>query len=416
MVGAAGISLVASAALFATQASTTAVAASGKSAAAPSSEIQLFASRVETLGANSYPNSFAGAVLTPAGITDVYVRPSSDSPLINAIKAINTSGYPVDVVDTSRSYAQLNALNARLGAAYEQLKQSGIELAQSWPDPPSGSVRVSIVAPNTFDLSALASRLAVTGKTSSPVTASNYLNAASTFLTSEFGPGITVQSTYGQTGVSAGRTNDIAPFYDGDQITGGQYGALCTAAYAMTSNATGQTFMLTAGHCGSGTWSTQAQQMGNTYSSYFEDGSENDFQTIDVPGGAIAEVWGNGGTLYPVSGQLLPAVGTQITFDGSVTGEVTNNNVTATNAIDYSVYDSLNNTYYNAYPMVQAYNPNGYTICQPGDSGGPVFQRTSGSNVNAVGTIVAYDAGTGECSAEQIGTEESVSNTSLLTD
>lgn len=183
----------------------------------------------------------------------------------------------------------------------------------------------------------------------------------------------------------------------------------------MRGNASGNTFMLTAGHCGSGTWSTQAQQMGNTSTAYFENGSENDFQTIYVPSGAIADVWGNGGALYPASGQLLPAVGVQITFDGSITGEVTNNNVSAVNATDYNVYDSLNNTYYNAYPVVQAYNPYGHTVCQPGDSGGPVFQRTSGSNVNAVGTIVAAYGNGSSCSAEQIGTEESVSNTSLLT-
>ncbi len=98
-----------------------------------------------------------------------------------------------------------------------------------------------------------------------------------------------------------------------------------------------------------------------------------------------------------------------------MTGEVTNNDVIAINATDYNVYDSLNDTYYDAYPVIQAGNPAGYTVCQPGDSGGPVYQRTANSNnVNAVGTIVAYYSGTGVCSAEQISTEESYSNTSLI--
>ena len=50
---------------------------------------QLFASQVETLGANSYPDSFTGAVYTPAGVTDIYANPTTDSALVAAVAALN---------------------------------------------------------------------------------------------------------------------------------------------------------------------------------------------------------------------------------------------------------------------------------------------------------------------------------------
>src|SRR5579875_3219501 len=82
-------------------------AASGATgaSAAPSAGVQLFASKVETLGAKRYASSFAGAVLTPGGVTDVYAVPGADGGLSKAIDAINPSRYPVKVLAASRSYS-----------------------------------------------------------------------------------------------------------------------------------------------------------------------------------------------------------------------------------------------------------------------------------------------------------------------
>jgi len=100
----------------------------------PSVDIQLFASEVETLGAYHFADSFAGAVLTPAGVTEVYALPASDGSLIRAIDAINPSGYPVQVLAASRSYNQLNALSAKLIAVASSLGARGVTLTRSAPD------------------------------------------------------------------------------------------------------------------------------------------------------------------------------------------------------------------------------------------------------------------------------------------
>ena len=391
------------------------------SSASPQAAVQQFASQLETLGANRFPKTFAGATFATNGVAVVYALPN-DSALVSAVSSINTQHYPVTYVKTSRSYDSLNSLNQHLMAQQARLAASGVNLAESWPDPSTGKVDVSITSPTPSDLSALSAASGASAA-NQPVTDAIYHRAAAALITADAGPGYVVENKYGTTSTASGRNNDTAPFYDGDQITGGQWGLLCTGGFAVTGNASGNTFMLTAGHCGSGQWSTQAQVMGSTspYGMYWENGSTNDFQTIGpISGGALGYVWVSGGGVDPVTGQLLPAVGSDITFDGSVTGEVPGNTVLAVNATDYNVYASGNGTYYDVYPVVQASNPNGSIICQPGDSGGPVFQRTPSPDMNAVGTIVAYvsiagEPGGSECSAEQIGTEEAYSNSSLIT-
>jgi hypothetical protein len=375
-------------------------------------EVQLFASRVETLGADNYPNSFAGATLTSAGITEVYAILASDAQLVRAINAINTAGYPVEIIGVGRSYNELNTTNAVLTAASGRLREEGIEVTQSWPDPAAGAVMVSIAEPNNSDIAALTS---VKG---TRVTASDYMDTVSGLLKSEFGQGVTLQSQYSRMWFASGRNNDTAPFYDGDRIY--RSNVSCTGGFNMLGNRSGHVFMLTAGHCLSGTWRTGAQTVGSTSTNYLSGSSTHDYQTIYAPGGGLGVVWGNSGALYPVTNQLLPAVGAAITFDGSVTGEVRGNTVNAVNASVYA-YNGINNTYYTAYPVVEATNPNGTWICQSGDSGGPVYSHTPSSDVWAVGTISAFypaypnAPGGATCAAAQIGDEESVTNTSLIT-
>lgn len=374
----------------------------------------MFADRVETLGASKYPDSFAGAELTPEGVTDVYAL-ASDTQLVSAINQINAAGYPVQIIGTSRSYSELNALNGKVTAADAHLMTMGIKLSRSWPDPASGSVMVTVAPPSQAQVSALASA-AATG-----VTASTYSSAVSGVLRSQFGPGVTLQSQGGGTWTAAGRNNDVAPFNDGDQIYLG--GVTCSGGYNMVGKKSGHIFMLSAGHCGSGSWKTQAQTIGSTSTNYFGVcATEDDYQTIYAPGGGLGVVWGAGGALYTVVGQLLPAKGTLIAFDGSVTGEVRNNTVDGLNETEYNIFDSIHHCFFNATPVIVAHNPGGTWICRPGDSGGTVFQHTSSTfkNVDAVGTIVAYfspngQAGGSECATTQIGNVESVINSSLLT-
>src|ERR1700733_13840064 len=71
-------------------------------------DLSAFSAQVETLGIAQYPNSFTGAELTSAGVTDVYLVNSASSQLVSAINSLNTLNYPVQFINVSRSYAQLD--------------------------------------------------------------------------------------------------------------------------------------------------------------------------------------------------------------------------------------------------------------------------------------------------------------------
>jgi hypothetical protein len=63
----------------------------------------------------------------------------------------------------------------------------------------------------------------------------------------------------------------------------------------------------------------------------------------------------------------------------------------------------------------EADDPN-QVVCQPGDSGGPVFQRTPNDNyIKAVGTISAGSEDGHTCLYTLIGSIQSVTNTHLDT-
>lgn len=385
----------------------------------PSVDIQLFASEVETLGAYHFADSFAGAVLTPAGVTEVYALPGSDGSLIRAIGAINPAGYPVEVLAARRSYNQLNALSARLIAVANGLKARGVTLTRSDPDPSTGSILVSLAAPTTSAIAALSAVPAVQERIGASMTAFNYIAGVSALLSRELGPGFTVESQYTGTAIAADRFTDGAPFYGGDSIIGLNHRIACTGGFFVKGNRSGHSFLLTAGHCSTDDWDmANGTGIGPTSKNYWVPGSTNDFQTIYVPGGGLPYVWGNGTAIHRVAAWLLPAIGVQITFDGAKTGEVPHSRVTAVNATDFNIFDSNSGRTYDVYPVVQAAPPPGTVTCQRSDSGGPVYLRTSGSPVDAIGTIAAFFGGPGItilCTAQQIGSEMAASNTTLMT-
>ena len=85
---------------------------------------------VQTLGVEQYPATFAGARLEPSGVTVVYAVAASDAGLVSAVQALNTQGYPVQVVAVSRSYSQLTAITDKLFQAHSHLQAMGINLAE----------------------------------------------------------------------------------------------------------------------------------------------------------------------------------------------------------------------------------------------------------------------------------------------
>jgi hypothetical protein len=365
----------------------------------PSLGLSDFASQVETLGETGYGNSFTGAVVSGTGI-DVYANPVTDVGLPVAISSLNSNGYSVTYHPTTLSYDDLDALNNKLGDLQPQLQAAGVQISESAPDPATDSVAVTLTP------SADASTTTAAG-----------------VLSSIAGPGFTVAAqavppaesdTSSQASVTpdAGQGAGQRPFAGGDEIRGPS--PFCTGGFGVVGNASGTPFMLTAGHCGRGTWSTPATTMGPTSSLYFRNPAEDDFQTIrvgsKVSGNIIGKV--NGASKqYPVVGEDIPAIGARITVDGALTGEKNFELVVANDARQY-VHNPNGPNYYAAHQVVVVGAP---PVCQGGDSGGPMFLRTSKGNVKAVATVVAYFPTTlDRCTGERISVEEAHSNTHLL--
>jgi len=225
----------------------------GQSQGAASITVQLFASKVETLGAAHYADSFAGAVITPAGLTKVYALTASDGPLIHAIDAMNHSQYPVEVIAALRSFNQLNALSAELTAANNTLKAHGVVVSQASPDPETGSITVNVVQPTASAIMALSADQNVRTRIGTAITTANYQAAASALLNEEVGQGFTVESQYLPTATipdgkvtaatisdgkramaatSLSRTSDKPPFAGGDYIFGNVSGIPCTGSFS----------------------------------------------------------------------------------------------------------------------------------------------------------------------------------------
>jgi hypothetical protein len=244
--------------------STPSGSASGPSAATLA--LSYFASQIETLGVEQYPDSFAGAKLTPAGDTIVYISDPSDNAMISAINSLNTSNYPVEFVDVKRSYNQLDALNQQVAAATGQLASEGIVLTEQNPDPASGTIIVNYSPPDTVSFSKLASARGVS------VTGASYAAGASSTLQAEFGSDVTLGQEMAPMTADDARGADVPPFYGGDGIINLNSGEACTGGFNVR-NASGTPFMDTAGHCGTGTFATTATTIGPTSTNWFTGGS-----------------------------------------------------------------------------------------------------------------------------------------------
>jgi hypothetical protein len=353
--------------------------------------LSVFASKIETLGVVKYSHSFAGAKLTSAGVTDVYLTSPSNRAFVAAVNSLNTSDFPVEFINVKSSYAALDALNLKVAAATARLRGEGIFLTASYPDPATGTVVVDIKKPGTNSFSELAS-----AKRRS-VTAATYPAEVSGTLHSMFGSSVVLGEEVAAALRPMARDSDTPAFYDGDQIINLDNGYGCTGGYNVL-NDHDQPYMLTAGHCGDGTYATTAAVIGNTSSNWFSESTKKPYPTVyDVQAikinstlGGIGYVWTDYGNVAPVVDWLVPAEGATLTANGSVTGEQ-HGDVAEVDVITENIYDSIGNAYYNAIHQIWIVNSNpSVAICIEGDSGGPVYQQyTDSTAVSATGIITA---------------------------
>lgn len=229
----------------------------------------------------------------------------------------------------------------------------------------------------------------------------------------EFGDAVSLHVEQRIEAVS-GRFNDSSPFYGG--IRYGNVNGACTYGFSVT-NAHGTRYALTAGHCG---------QVGTTYAAMTSSGGTRDrgvgyanFGTMQfqrfggggLDGGLIGGVdyggrmWAhsnlvdNGDYSLPVRGASYSCQGCRVIFNGSFSGLQTGFlNGPGERCFSYRNFDGAINC------GQQLVTPTaGGSLCQPGDSGGPVFAHDGQGGVIAVG-IIAADAGNGNCTYTPVQT------------
>lgn len=389
------------------------------------SALESFASEVDTIGESTFADTFGGAFISGCDEVEVWVvQGASDSGAFLDAVAADATGSSYATLAAEFSWESLAALTKELASVGSgSWQQEGLSVQRFGPDATGNRVLVSLAAPSAADLASISSEAVSLGITTAPVTSSSYTSVAGQVLSVLYGPAVSVATSYVSPAavLSINRYTDVSPFWGGDQIERGGGASICTGGFAVVGNSSGHDFMLTAGHCGTASaWyltgsnggDGDGTEMGGTSTNYFGDGNYDDFQTIaTLPHGSASTdpaVWGNSGSTYGVIGSTDPSSGSHMTFDGSVTGMVQGATVGGSDLCVWFDDDTVLDC-----NLIEGTDSS--TICQLGDSGGPVFvvDGTTG-DVYAVGTVVGEDDGT-TCWAEMIGEEESVSNTTLQT-
>jgi hypothetical protein len=375
------------------------------------SYVNNFIGQVNTIGILRFPNSYEGVKALSARSVIIFAT-QRHANLMRAITKIPRHGIAIHVATVSRSYGQLEKLTLRIAHAKQELAAEHVTL-QAWgPDPSSDTVRVTLAsAPQS-------------------VSAQQYVDHARSILDRRFGSSwITVSPTMQPLAVSTStRSYDTSPVRAGDFVYyskgDGGNGDYCTDAFGTTGNKSGNTFILSAGHCGPGPVVDYLNEfkLGTVSTQYLSalNGDNLDFETIGPSVSASGKVWyGADGTsdTYDVTGVVIPPMGSEMTVDGDgpgETGQICCNVVGLVNGC-INVVDS----YYGTYQVcdIEEASDNassGPKICIPGDSSGPAYVRITSPDVKAAGTIVATNKNEHECFFQEIWKELSVANLSLI--
>lgn len=260
-----------------------------------------------------------------------------------------TSGVAV-ASPVANSSEEMSQTMAALTAAKTAGAHVAAQLLQWGPDPITGRVRVGISRQaNADDISEL--------------------NVA-------FGNRIEITEVDASTTTS--RENDTSPFYGGDRINGPSH--TCTGGFG-THSAAGIHYLVTAGHCGSGTWTSGSVTVGNVVN---VQNTNNGLDVEAIRPGSTAPLVFTGclscSNTVAIHGQYDPRGGEPVCFSGSFSLFACGATV---GSIENCVYfgDLQKTTCHLAF----ASGPQYYS--QPGDSGGPVLYQSAGA-FYAAGTIV----------------------------
>jgi len=200
------------------------------------------------------------------------------------------------------------------------------------------------------------------------------------------GDDVRLEVSAGPDPMAATRQADTPPYWGGALIQNAS--SECTSGFGVTGNNGVATYILTAAHCGGGTFTTGA---GVTMGSSIETTWTHDAQLILTNAGAGGYVYDGasiaGGNQFakPVAGASANHVGDFVCTSGAFSGAVCNIKIVALN-------DSFTLDGHAMSGMVRAEQQSHVDAAGNGDSGGPAFSLTN-SNADDVarGTITAYD-------------------------
>lgn len=298
-------------------------------------------SHLDALGRRYFPQSYAGAYATTSTHLAVLAKQPYPAGFNTKIQQLlaNTS-YTYSLVSVTASYADLQHETLRIAKMSHHLHTLGFNIVTFGPDTATGNIRII-----------LSDYTPTTAQKLLTILNSSLIRVAPYSVTQTFTP---IDS----------RFDDFSPYYAGDAIwKTDQTTPSCASGIPFIGNYSGRTFAITAGHChgfySSGTtWYTNnfyPQAMGSTSTNYFN--NTNGIQDFE-----------------------------------SIQGSFSPNTIWANNA-----------GYWTTCGLTLGYSSWGGTICQPGDSGGPVYVHESTPGyVQALGQITAVPINNGVNQTNQL--------------
>lgn len=365
--------------------------------------------QIESIG-QKFTDSYEGRSVGQDGVVTVFATAAGSSEIGSALSTADIPASAYKLVSVAHSLQDLQNLTMKLNDDQDSLRAQGINLVMWGPaaDPSSDTVSAQIT---------------------------DYTAAAATSLQNQYGGAgwISVQPwtgpAHGQLD-SQNRYYDARPFNGGDRIFGYDpstqtIGTKCTSGFTLVGNKSGNLFTTMAGHCENEgidpIWTNLATPTNRGYvdTNYLLNGDQFDVASFDC--NCTSAVWhddpniGTGaGSAYSVIGwcDCDPSGDSElVTFDGATTGQVPD---AVVDERDVCTADNFFGDGYKRCFMNRAKSTS--TICQGGDSGGPVYQRAPNGTVYATGMIIGDEwvNGTEYCWYARMRYTLSLLNVSLL--
>lgn len=364
------IAVVSALALLATRASAQTPTKSPQAAVGPVPGQSLAAKIDEAANAPALKDVYAGDIIQPDGTVAIHVTGNGFARMRQALMDATGSeaGMAFTLVRASRTLSALTDLTMRIAADDGVLGSADVELREWGPNVDANTVQVTV----TGDVA-----------------------AAKAVLEDRYGDAVSIAPAVGAAPERlANRYYDVSPFWDGDRIFfNDSEGVKCSQGFAFVGNASGNTFNLTAAHCGgSSVWTNLAshKKIGDISTVYY---SDNGFDMESYPCSCRPFVWYEGpgvgtgqGSSHLIAGQCTTCgLGSQVAFDGASTGEVPGVTINGNNLC--VKFNDQRNTCH----LKRGFKGSGH-VCTQGDSGGPVYPRSDNNYVFADGIMVGGNA------------------------